>query len=55
MKYCGWASEILHQLKTVVNTPIIYRGSTICDAGFRNHPQCVGLFPMAMFGERVEP
>jgi len=31
--YGGWASEILHQLKTVVNIhvyPIIYRLSTIC-------------------------
>ena len=35
LTYCGWASEILHQLKTVVNIPLssiiyrVYRVSTI--------------------------
>ena len=33
---CGWASEILHQLKTVVNIPLFSSGfkHPVGDAGF---------------------
>ena len=37
LTYCGWASEILHQLKTVVNIPLFlgFQPSEIGGAGFR--------------------
>jgi hypothetical protein len=39
--YSGWASEILHQLKTVVNIPLFRLGFNhpFGEAGFRNYPQ----------------
>ena len=39
--YGRWASEILHQLKTVVNIPLFRLGFNhpFGEAGFRNYPQ----------------
>ena len=38
IQYCGWASEILHQL--MVNIPVFIGSKNHpVGAGFRNHPQ----------------